>query len=374
MRSYMCILIMISCFIQVLGRTDENYISIPHSKYIEALDGRYLFPDDDAIIGPSLQLFGQWEKPTKDIYFRLVQEYMNNHPEEQITLLDIGANFGTWTIPMGLLVGTRGRVYSFEAQRDMMSYLHANILLNQLENVFPMHNLVTNVTGHMLLNHFTDFPIEEGYRRNYGAYSVGGMQRRDLASTTYLVDKVRLDDIYHTRVIDCPQFIKLDVEMHELQVFLGARQLLEECQPVMLLEATCPLLVKSLVTFLNQLGYSMAWLGVMSIDFTASFNGLFPDRFDESYFGDEQRGPMTLLEGDNILAVPIKKYNTTVFDQPGLFPIDLSQGLMYLDQYNITMCYKGYWCKQKRHLEFTSTHCGAEEIGPYSQNYWKNFV
>jgi hypothetical protein len=50
-------------------------------------------------------------------------------------VIDVGANFGTYTLAFASYVGPRGRVYAFEPQRLIYYMLAGSVALNSLTNV-----------------------------------------------------------------------------------------------------------------------------------------------------------------------------------------------------------------------------------------------
>ena len=51
-------------------------------------------------------------------------------------VIDVGANLGSYTIPLAEKVGVTGGVFAFEPFRRMTQLLNANVALNGLSNVW----------------------------------------------------------------------------------------------------------------------------------------------------------------------------------------------------------------------------------------------
>ena len=82
-------------------------------------------------------------------------------------VLDIGANIGSFTIPLSKLVGTEGEVHSYEAQRVVSQLLNANVAMNELNNVYVYNAAVGDNT-----NDINVPKIIYESEANYGAVSL----------------------------------------------------------------------------------------------------------------------------------------------------------------------------------------------------------
>lgn len=132
------------------------------------------------------------------------------------TAIDIGAHCGSISIAMSKLVGPKGRVFSFEAERQFLRELYMNLNLNEISNVTLMNYWVSNEDVEFLLG---------GYPTAYSP--VGG----DYPEPVY-VFKTKLDSL------DLPKidFMKIDVECTEDLVLEGAHNLIMRDRPIMIIE------------------------------------------------------------------------------------------------------------------------------------------
>lgn len=141
-------------------------------------------------------------------------------------VLDIGANVGDWTLAMALRVGAGGRVLAFEPVPYLAETIAKTARINRKDQV-EVHNLALSATDGT-----AEFSVEQG---NSGGSRLGRMEG-DFAMTT--VPTRRLDSLLSERPdIDRIDFIKIDVEGHELEVLEGARASLTRFQPPLILES-----------------------------------------------------------------------------------------------------------------------------------------
>lgn len=135
------------------------------------------------------------------------------------TVIDIGANMGTFTVRLAQLVGPEGSVVAFEPQRVIYQQLCCNIFLNQLKNVFTHQVALGKERGVVKLT-----PI------NYDNGAPGEV--RVFGNEGETVECHSLDS-YELRNVS---LIKMDVERYEPFVFDGARKTIETNRPVILFE------------------------------------------------------------------------------------------------------------------------------------------
>lgn len=156
-------------------------------------------------------------------------------PEERV-FVDVGANFGTYTLGMARGVGPKGKVYSFEAQRILSYMLAGSIAMNGLTNVFCRNYAVGKERSKIEIPQFD-------YNRplNFGSIEFGGQQREKLqqdrqysTDNTEYVDVVTLDSFAFPRV----DIMKIDVEGMEADVIEGAAETIRRCRPILYVEHT----------------------------------------------------------------------------------------------------------------------------------------
>ena len=115
--------------------------------------GRYKMYVDtrDVSISSHLMLEGYWEM--------WVTEAMMRHVQPGMTVLDIGANLGYFTMLLADLVGPSGRVLAFEPNPEMAGRLRRSIGLNGFAPTTTLHEVALGASdGMMLLEVDDDMP------------------------------------------------------------------------------------------------------------------------------------------------------------------------------------------------------------------------
>jgi FkbM family methyltransferase len=154
---------------------------------------------------------------------------------------DVGANVGFYTLLAAVIAGPGGRVYSFEPLPRNLAILRRHVQLNHLENVEIFDGAVSDSAG---TAHFSTQNIPEmGF-----ISSTGDLEVRTFA----------LDELLAAGRLRPPDVIKIDVEGAERDVFEGARKLLAEHRPTIMLATHGPEVHRRCLEFLRGLSYQLA--------------------------------------------------------------------------------------------------------------------
>lgn len=137
---------------------------------------------------------------------------------------DVGANIGYMTVVYADAVGSGGRVVAFEPSPACCVFLIKNTSYWSTATVIP--KAVSDTVGSCM---FEEHQCLDLSRVVFGAVQDPSNRVRRVAATT-------LDDVVSSG-FPAPQFVKIDVEGHELNVFSGARQMLRRHCPVLMFEA-----------------------------------------------------------------------------------------------------------------------------------------
>lgn len=170
-----------------------------------------------------------------------------------MTVFDIGAHHGFYTLLASTKVGSEGLVVAFEPSPRERKRLHQHLLLNRCSNVRVEPVAVGRGNG-----------MEEFFVAS-GAYSALNNLRGlppDILNQTLPVKVITLDNYVEEQAIESVDFIKIDVEGAELHVLKGASSLLEKRpRPLVMCEFLDDLTERfgyragEIYDFLQDLGY-----------------------------------------------------------------------------------------------------------------------
>lgn len=161
------------------------------------------------------------------------------------TVVDVGANRGSYSYWMHKAVGAQGNVVAFEPQPELTTYLQdlrATFGLNQLTIVpygLSSHPEQTNLVRP---------------KNHWGAASlhISPNEHTDIVP----ISLTTLDDYFANSSLRPIRFLKADAQGHELEIFRGGERVLREDKPDLLFEAYDHLVDGGeLFPFLESLGY-----------------------------------------------------------------------------------------------------------------------
>jgi len=181
---------------------------------------------DDLSLAPHILLDGFWENWITKVFIREVQPGM--------AVCDIGANIGYYSLLAAAAVGDDGHLHCFEANPDVCEILFQNVEIN---GFLPRTKIVnkavfsrtTKLEFNVCQKHqgssslFIDEKLAEVYQDNI---------------TKINVDAISLDDYFpQGSKVD---FIKVDAEGSEPDIFKGASRLLSENQNIKIMMEWAP--------------------------------------------------------------------------------------------------------------------------------------
>jgi len=140
-------------------------------------------------------------------------------------IIDVGANNGQW-IMLFKSLNVNASIHCFEPFPELSDFICELVKRNSFKNVHISSKLVGETAGIGKL-HFADQSTDT-------ASTVSDFQPN--YNKTICVEKITIDDYVEEQKIERIHLIKIDVEGGELEVVKGARRVLEEMHPDLLLE------------------------------------------------------------------------------------------------------------------------------------------
>ena len=143
-----------------------------------------------------------------------------------MTVVDIGANLGRYTLTAARAVGVTGRVCAFEPDEENFSLLQRAIEANGCKNVLLYKSAVSNSSGRGVL-----FFCEE-HRGNHRIFDGGAGRKR------VEIETVALDNLFPpgTKI----DLIKMDIEGAEMAARKGMERILSENPDIKIMSEFCP--------------------------------------------------------------------------------------------------------------------------------------
>ena len=178
-------------------------------------------------------LGAEWEAPV----YRRFKEALG----DGMTVLDVGASFGLYSLAAARAVGPSGSVFAFEPAEATASALRLHLSWNGLaDRVDVIEAAVADHDGRETFweqeTSFLASLLELAPREEEHRFPARVKRRR--------VRAVALDDFCEARDLD-PEVLKVDVEGGEARVLRGARRLLRRRRAVLFLEVHYGLLERA---------------------------------------------------------------------------------------------------------------------------------
>jgi FkbM family methyltransferase len=212
----------------------------------------------DVGISSHLMWEGRWEANVEACLVPFAKPGMN--------ILDIGANFGFYTLILGQAVGPTGSVHAFEANPHIATKLRKSVAVNGLSPWTHVHALaLSDRRGEI------DFSFDPSFS---GGGAIGLNQHRDYQSLT--VPTAPLDSLLPA---DLPiNIIKMDVEGAEAMVLAGGQRTFNDARLTRIVTEFFPAQIAKtmppmeFLTYFTARGFDIQvieWDGVRKFDLDA---------------------------------------------------------------------------------------------------------
>lgn len=177
----------------------------------------WIDPENDDGVERSLYYTGSYETGTL--------EFIKNNLKKGECFVDVGANIGLMSLHAAKVIGSQGKVYSFEPHPNTVKILRFNVSLNSIENIDVLEKGVGSQSGNAI--------IYDRWDVNRGGASLFSS---NLEQEGFEIQVVTLDEVFGETKIS---MIKIDVEGFELEVLKGAERILSsENPPILVVECT----------------------------------------------------------------------------------------------------------------------------------------
>ncbi len=166
-----------------------------------------------------------------------------------MTVINVGANSGLYTVLAGAIVGETGRVHAFEPSSDSFRRLTKNIALNRLCNVTANSQALSNSARTLYLSRDPDNPSLDSHYFISEEEGGEGVIERIPCDT--------LDNYWSNRASPKSKFADvaiIDVEGAEYDVLVGAKNLIESSMDIVLM-IECTKMINEIESFLRIQGF-----------------------------------------------------------------------------------------------------------------------
>lgn len=199
--------------------------------------------DDVMLAVPeSLQSITTYVLLEQERWFEKELEFLRHWLRPGMTVIDIGANLGVYSLPMARLVGETGHVFAYEPGSETRTLLERSRGLNKAANL-----------------RILPFALSDGERE--GRLMFGGSSELNALGDSGAGETVRITSLDSEDAAQCwpsPDFIKIDAEGEEERILAGGRNFFSRHSPLIMFEIKAGAKVnEKLRTLFPAIGYRL---------------------------------------------------------------------------------------------------------------------
>ena len=202
---------------------------------VNRFDYRMTSPDTGYGVGYQILENAAYDAGEVALAVRLL-ELRREYHGDGVVAIDCGANIGVHAVEWAAAMTGWGCVLAIEAQERVYYALAGNIAINNCFNAVAIHAAVSSELGSMKIpnpNYMTASSFGSLELRQRDGNEFIGQAIDYSADKTVNVQKMTIDTLNFPRV----DLIKIDIEGMEMEALEGARQTIEKCRPIVLVEA-----------------------------------------------------------------------------------------------------------------------------------------
>tara|TARA_Y100001978_G_scaffold179193_1_gene173852 strand:- start:1033 stop:1758 length:726 start_codon:yes stop_codon:yes gene_type:complete len=179
-----------------------------------------------------MKFFQQYKLVARAWRYRLIIDkaeiqYLLHNIKTNDRCIDIGAHKGAYTYWMSKCVGEKGEVYAFEPQPQLFKSFEGAIISSKILNIQLSQLGFSDTIG---VNRLI---VPNGQVSPSASFHL----KKTDKDTTHEINTTTLDNFFTANNISEINFIKCDVEGHELEVFQGGENFFKINRPKILVES-----------------------------------------------------------------------------------------------------------------------------------------
>lgn len=213
--------------ITTTNSNDNNIIAVNDTQLIvpSSIGFPIVVDKRDGVVAQSIIQTGLWEKNISEILNKLVKK--------GDIVVEIGSNYGYHTISLGKIVGKKGKVYGYEANKDLCrNILNKNIVLNDLTDNVIISCTAVSDQEQTNVKFFTGFSNLGGSFIAGKNFNLTNFNQNELYKDweAKTVNTITLDqDLKYLKNID---ILRMDSEGSELAIINGAYNLISSSKDI----------------------------------------------------------------------------------------------------------------------------------------------
>ncbi len=209
----------------------------PQSLFVHVRDGGIFVP-------PSLRFLSTYVLVEQEDWFEKEIRFVRALLHPGMRAIDVGANYGVYTLALAQAVGRGGAVWAFEPAEQTLALLRATVAVNELAQVTVCPVALSDHAGTGFL----------GVQTNSELNSLVSQA----APTAQPVQLATLEERHATLGMGAIDFVKLDAEGEEARIIAGSRGFFAAQSPLVMFEVKVGLEIDvELPERFRELGYQI---------------------------------------------------------------------------------------------------------------------
>lgn len=198
----------------------EPQLDLTKERIVEVNGYKLLLMPNDKGISTELLMFKTHEPLTTQLLLRELKKGM--------VCIDIGSNIGYYVLLESRVVGDSGKVIAIEPSPKNFNYLRINLVQQKAFNVEPKNFAIGDSNGEI------EFLISD--RSNYCRVATHGQMEFDTIEKIIKIQAKRLDSFLEENPLEKLDFIRMDVEGYESNIYEGMKNTVSIFRPMLLIE------------------------------------------------------------------------------------------------------------------------------------------
>ncbi|MDH5766321.1 MAG: FkbM family methyltransferase [Gammaproteobacteria bacterium] len=209
------------------GYVDPIVTSELFSKNINAKDDYYEITITNEIIvcvPKTLNCITTYVLLEQNDWFESETNFIRHYLQKDMKIIDIGANYGMYSLISAIRIGTGGEIWSFEPATPTASYLQKSVLANSFDNINVINAGLSDNSGKAYI------ALNKNSEHNEISEECTGLDNEievEIYSLDQCIEKYGLNGI---------DFIKMDAEGHEMKILDGGVKFFAENSPLVMYE------------------------------------------------------------------------------------------------------------------------------------------
>lgn len=204
-----------ACYIRDIKNFDADHVVTKLENGMQIIVNKH-----DRCVCRFIRITGHWDSSELKIVNKIVRPGFK--------VVEVGGNFGCYTLTMAGLVGDNGKIHSFEANPKVSKYLEESVKLNNLQNTVTIHHKAAS-------NKPYNGMMVYGIQNIGGGYILDNTEKATKICETndcVPIEDITLDSIFANEKID---LLKIDAEGAEPFIIEGADKMLKNNPNIILI-------------------------------------------------------------------------------------------------------------------------------------------